>query len=212
MEKYKKTFGNLGEDAAVKYLKKKKYIILERNFNVQGGEIDIIAKKGDYVIFVEVKTRSGDEYGSGAEAVNYTKQQRMIKAAQVYLLRLGDVPAQFDVVVVNGFMDGKKFKTEEIEKRVKGITHPYLSAKFCVIAKLHEKINIAIRRLLFACARTEHPKLFGFVRPCDSVDFIPLRTYLVKHTHSKPPSKNPSIVLFPTSPCNSLDLQFTDAG
>ena len=114
MEKYKKTFGNLGEDAAVKYLKKKKYIILERNFNVQGGEIDIIAKKGDYVIFVEVKPRSNDDYGGGLEAVNYTKQQRMIKA-QVYLLRLGDVPAQFDVVVVNGFMDGKKFKIEQIE-------------------------------------------------------------------------------------------------
>ena len=115
MEKYKKTFGNLGEDAAVKYLKKKKYIILERNFNVHGGEIDIIAKQGDYVIFVEVKTRSGEEYGSGLEAVNYTKQQRMTKAAQVYLMRLGDVPARFDVVAVNGFMDGKKFKTEKIE-------------------------------------------------------------------------------------------------
>ena len=115
MEKYKKTFGNLGEDAAVKYLKKKRYIILERNFNVHGGEIDIIAKKGDYVIFVEVKTRSGEEYGSGLEAVNYTKQQRIKKASQVYLMRLGDVPARFDVVAVNGFMDGKKFKTEEIE-------------------------------------------------------------------------------------------------
>ena len=115
MEKYKKTFGNLGEDAAVKYLKKKRYIILERNFNVHGGEIDIIAKKGDYVIFVEVKTRSGEEYGSGLEAVNYTKQQRIKKAAQVYLMRLGDVSARFDVVAVNGFMDGKKFKTEEIE-------------------------------------------------------------------------------------------------
>ena len=115
MEKYKKTFGNLGEDAAVKYLKKNRYIILERNFNVHGGEIDIIAKKGDYVIFVEVKTRSSEEYGSGLEAVNYTKQQRIKKAAQVYLMRLGDVPARFDVVAVNGFMDGKKFKTEEIE-------------------------------------------------------------------------------------------------
>ncbi len=115
MEKYKKTFGNFGEDAAVKYLKKKKYKILDRNFNIHGGEIDIIAKKDDCVVFVEVKTRSGDEYGSGLEAVNYAKQQRMIKAAQVYLMRLGDVPARFDVVAVNGFMDGKKFKIVEIE-------------------------------------------------------------------------------------------------
>ncbi len=115
MEKYKKTFGNHGEDAAVKYLKKNKYIILDRNFNVHGGEIDIIAKKGDYVIFVEVKTRSNDDYGGGLEAVNYTKQQRMIKAAQIYMMRLGDVPVRFDVVVVNGFMKGKKFIKENIE-------------------------------------------------------------------------------------------------
>lgn len=115
MEKYKKTFGNLGEDTAVKYLKKNKYIILERNFNVRGGEIDIIAKKGDYVIFVEVKTRSNDDYGGGLEAVNYTKQQRMIKAAQIYMTRLGDVPVRFDVIVVNGFMKGRKFVVENIQ-------------------------------------------------------------------------------------------------
>ncbi len=115
MEKYKKTFGNIGENIAVKYLKRNKYIILERNFNVHGGEIDIIAKKGDYVIFVEVKTRSNDDYGGGLEAVNYTKQQRMIKAAQVYMLRLGDVPVRFDVIVVNGFLKGEKFVKENIE-------------------------------------------------------------------------------------------------
>ena len=45
MEKYNKVLGNYGEDAAVKYLKKNKYIVTERNFNVRGGEIDIIAKK-----------------------------------------------------------------------------------------------------------------------------------------------------------------------
>ena len=115
MEKYKKVFGNCGEDAAVKYLKRNKYIILERNFNVHGGEIDIIAKKGGYVIFVEVKTRSNDDYGGGLEAVNYTKQQRMIKTAQFYMMKLGDVPVRFDVIVVNGFIKGKKLVIESIE-------------------------------------------------------------------------------------------------
>ena len=115
MEKYKKTVGNLGEDAAVKYLKKNKYIILDRNFNVHGGEIDIIAKDGDYVVFVEVKTRTNEDYGGGLEAVNYTKQQRLIKAAQIYMLRLGDVPARFDVLVVSGMMNGKRLKIEKIE-------------------------------------------------------------------------------------------------
>ena len=115
MEKYKKVIGNFGEDAAVKYLKKKSYIILERNFNIHGGEIDIIAKKDGFIVFVEVKTRSNDDYGGGLEAVNYTKQQRMTKAAQIYLMKHGDIPARFDVVVVNGHMDGKKFKKEKIE-------------------------------------------------------------------------------------------------
>ena len=115
MEKYKKSVGNAGEDAAVKYLKRKRYIILDRNFNIHGGEIDIIAKKGDYVVFIEVKTRSSDEYGSGAEAVNHTKQQRIIKAAQVYMLKLGNVSARFDVVVVNGKINVEKFKVEKID-------------------------------------------------------------------------------------------------
>ena len=115
MEKYNKVLGNCGEDAAVKYLKKNKYIVTERNFNVRGGEIDIIAKKGGYVIFVEVKTRTSDDYGGGAEAVTYTKQQRIIKASQNYLMKAGDVPVRFDVVVVTGKMNGEKFSLENIE-------------------------------------------------------------------------------------------------
>ena len=67
--------GNIGEDYAVKILKKNKYKIVERNFTIRGGEIDIIAKNGDYVIFVEVKTRSNENYGGGLEAVNSVKQQ-----------------------------------------------------------------------------------------------------------------------------------------
>lgn len=115
MEKYKKVVGNLGEVEAVKFLKKKGYIILERNFNVHGGEIDVIAKKDGYIVFVEVKTRSTDDFGGGLEAVNYTKQQRMAKAAQLYLMKCGDTPARFDVIVVNGCMKGKKFKKDKIQ-------------------------------------------------------------------------------------------------
>lgn len=115
MEKYKKTLGNSGEDYAVKYLKKNKYIILDRNYNIRGGEIDIIAKKDGVVVFAEVKTRTGTSYGSGAEAVTYTKQQRLLKAAQTYLLRLGDVPARFDVLVVDGTMNEGTFVPKSIE-------------------------------------------------------------------------------------------------
>ena len=58
------------------------------------------------------------------------------------------------------------------------------------IPKLHEKIDIAFRSFLFACTRTEHPKLFSLVRPCDSVNLIALRLYLVKHAHIKSYPKN----------------------
>lgn len=115
MEKYNKVLGNCGEDAAVKFLKKNGYSILERNFNIRGGEIDIIAQKGDYVVFVEVKTRSTDDYGGGLNAITYAKQQHLIKTAQTYLLTRGECSARFDVIVVNGHMDGKKFKMSSIE-------------------------------------------------------------------------------------------------
>lgn len=115
MEKYNKVLGNCGEDAAVKFLKKNGYSILERNFNIRGGEIDIIARKGDYVVFVEVKTRSNDDYGGGISAITYAKQQHLIKTAQTYLLGKDDCSARFDVIVVNGCMVGKKFKAESIE-------------------------------------------------------------------------------------------------
>lgn len=115
MEKYNKVLGNCGEDAAAKYLKKNKYTILERNFFIRGGEIDIIAQKGDYVIFAEVKTRTNDDYGGGLSAVTYAKQQHLIKAAQMYLMDKGDCSARFDVIVVKGCMKGNKFVLENIE-------------------------------------------------------------------------------------------------
>ena len=69
----KKEFGNTGEDIATEYLEKQGYIILERNFYCKQGEIDIIAKDKNEVVFVEVKSRSDVGYGLPSEAV--TKQK-----------------------------------------------------------------------------------------------------------------------------------------
>ena len=85
MEKYNKVLGNYGEDAAVKYLKKNKYIVTERNFNVRGGEIDIIAKDKDTLVFVEVKTRSSTKCGHPTEAINQTKLNHIFKAGLAYM-------------------------------------------------------------------------------------------------------------------------------
>ncbi len=85
-----KEIGNLGEDIACKYLKKNKYKILERNYFASHNELDIIAENKEYIVFIEVKTRScpknGDfAFGTPASAVTYTKQQRTVSAAREYL-------------------------------------------------------------------------------------------------------------------------------
>jgi len=114
MDNYKKTIGNFGESEAVLYLRKKGYKILECNYNVRGGEIDIVTQKGEYVVFVEVKTRKNDQLGTGAEAVTYTKRQRIIKAAQHYLLKIGNCDVRFDVVEVTGSIENGKFKLQKL--------------------------------------------------------------------------------------------------
>ena len=84
---YKKLLGRAGEVEAQKYLKKKGYKILERNYKTLVGEADIIAQDGEYVVFVEVKTRSGDEFGAPSEAVTRKKQQKYFRVAEQFMLK-----------------------------------------------------------------------------------------------------------------------------
>ena len=77
--------GEIGEEYTVKFLEKKKYNILERNYRKRYGEIDIIAENKNYIVFVEVKTRHKDSMASAADAVNRQKQIRIIKTASLYL-------------------------------------------------------------------------------------------------------------------------------
>lgn len=77
--------GEIGEEYASKFLKKKKYKILERNYRKRYGEIDIIAENKNYIVFVEVKTRHTDSMTSAADAVNRQKQLKIIKTASMYL-------------------------------------------------------------------------------------------------------------------------------
>lgn len=118
----KKTIGYLGEKTAVKFLKKNKYKILERNFACKTGEIDIICQKGEYIIFVEVKTRKSDSLVEGVYAVNKQKQNHIFKTANFYLNkhktdkqpRLDIIDVVFDINdkfhvrehYVNAFMQG----------------------------------------------------------------------------------------------------------
>jgi putative endonuclease len=94
--------GKSGEQSVAKYLQKKGYKILIQNYRCKLGEIDIIARDGSVLVFIEVKTRSGLNYGSPAAAVNARKQKQISRAAQCYLAEhnLFDSPARFDVVSV----------------------------------------------------------------------------------------------------------------
>lgn len=96
----KKAFGNIGETFATKYLKDKGYEILETNFSNKIGEIDIIAKDKDFIIFVEVKSRNSSKYGFPREAVTLYKQNKIRTVALVYLKskKLLNSRCRFDVI------------------------------------------------------------------------------------------------------------------
>lgn len=101
---YNIVVGHSGEDLAVKYLLLNKYRILQRNFRCKLGEIDIVAEKDGVLTFVEVKTRYNLRTGMPAEAVTFTKQQRIRRIAQYYLQCAGllnNIPIlSFDVIEI----------------------------------------------------------------------------------------------------------------
>jgi putative endonuclease len=81
----KQSLGRWGEDRAAEYLQEKGYQILERNIRTEYGEIDLLARHGSTLIFVEVKARSSQAYGHPEESVSAIKQQHMAEAAESYL-------------------------------------------------------------------------------------------------------------------------------
>lgn len=107
--------GKSGEETIAKYLQKNGYKILVKNYRCKVGEIDIIAIDGPYLVFIEVKTRSGLGFGSPASAVNTRKQRQISRAAQYYLAeqQLFDSPARFDVVSIL-CADGKSWQIDHI--------------------------------------------------------------------------------------------------
>jgi putative endonuclease len=93
--------GERGENVAARYLRNKGYKIIIRNFRCELGEIDIIARDGKTLVFVEVKTRAYDD-PTPEEQVNLAKQQKLTAVAKLYLSRYGipQPPARFDVVAI----------------------------------------------------------------------------------------------------------------
>ena len=96
--------GKRGEEEAVRYLKRHGYTILERNFRITGGEIDVVAFRDGMLAFVEVRTRTGPAQFDPLESIGKRKQGRIIKAAQAYAKYHGvereGIGMRFDVVTV----------------------------------------------------------------------------------------------------------------
>ena len=98
----KKELGRKGEDLALRFLKKKGYRIIEKNYVCKMGEMDIIAQEKDTLAFIEVKTRTSTTFGPPQLAVNPKKQSQMSKVALHFLKekKLEDAKARFDVVAI----------------------------------------------------------------------------------------------------------------
>jgi putative endonuclease len=96
--------GASGEDLACQHLRRKGYTILARNFRCRSGEIDVVARDGPTVVFVEVKERKGSSHGAGHEGVTFGKRRRVIRAARLFVASRGYAEAQpcrFDVVSID---------------------------------------------------------------------------------------------------------------
>jgi putative endonuclease len=105
--------GLRGEEIACAYLEKKKYAIVTRRFRMFHGEIDIVARDGTTLVFVEVKARADESFGRPEESVTPGKQRQIRKIARGYLVEnpLGDAACRFDVISIL-FGDGNDYRLE----------------------------------------------------------------------------------------------------
>lgn len=116
MPSKKRIFGDQGEYIALEYLEKKGMTLLQKNFLVRTGEIDLVMQDKKEVVFVEVKTRSSDAFGSASEAITPTKLQRIKKAIEQYFFsqekNMYEESFRIDAICISL---GKDQKNPEIE-------------------------------------------------------------------------------------------------
>ncbi|MEI7957489.1 MAG: YraN family protein [Verrucomicrobiota bacterium] len=117
--------GHRGEQIAAKHLRRLGYKVLYRNYRApKGGEVDLVCREGDTLVFVEVKTRSSEAFGAPAQAVTRPKQRLIARGALAWLKLLGnpDICFRFDIVEVR--MTGKKAEASVIRNAF-GLPEPY---------------------------------------------------------------------------------------
>ncbi len=107
------SLGRIGEEQAEKFLRAHGYQILEKNYHSRFGEIDLIAKDNDTTVFVEVKLRGGDKFGTPLEAITRSKLSKMIKTSQFYMLNKSSQNIRFDALEIYAL--GDEFKIDHIQ-------------------------------------------------------------------------------------------------
>lgn len=99
----RQAIGAAAEDAALVYLSRQGLALVERNFRCRGGEIDLVMREGETLVFVEVRRRASARFGGAAASIDAGKRARLAIAAQTYLQRYRMPPAcRFDVVAIDG--------------------------------------------------------------------------------------------------------------
>ncbi len=113
----RKALGALGEKRAAEFLKKRGYRILETNFRCREGELDIISRDKDCLVFVEVRTRSSADFGTPEESITRAKKEKLVAVALAYLQTHRNLPEswRFDVVAVEVGRQGETIRIEVIE-------------------------------------------------------------------------------------------------
>jgi putative endonuclease len=106
--------GTAGEDLACRHLRRQGLSILERNYRCRTGEIDIVAREGETIVFVEVKERGDASHGGAVEAVTVPKRRRVIRAARHWASahRQSESRLRFDVVAIDHGPDGPTIRHE----------------------------------------------------------------------------------------------------
>lgn len=122
MKGLNRAIGSYGEELATNYLLKKGYVLLDKNYRNRYGEIDLIFKFKDIIIFIEVKSRYNTLYGLPKESVTYFKQNRILSLCNYYIItkRLFNYNCRFDVIEIYFNNINNDFKINHLEDSFRG--------------------------------------------------------------------------------------------